>query len=187
MRRSSWLLFLYSMPARPSTRRVYVWRKLKSAGALPFQQSVFILQSNKQSKSLFEELEIEVKARNGEARVSSIKFDSPKEEAEILERFRDQSDEEYQEFLGRCRDFHTELAKERAAKHFTFAELEENEVELEKLKSWLHKIEGRDFFGASLARKARTALKKCDSDFARYDLEVSNRQIPRKTVQSNQT
>ncbi len=176
VQKNSWLLFLYSMPARPSTRRVYVWRKLKSSGALSFQQSVFVLPSNKGSKAVFEELEKEVKARNGEARVSSIRFDDSKEEAEIIERFRAQSDEEYQEFLGRCRDFHAELAKERAEKHFTFAELEENEVELDKLKSWLGKIEARDFFGAKLVTKARSSLKKCASDFDRYSVEVTNRQ-----------
>jgi hypothetical protein len=182
MKKSSWLLFLYSMPARPSTRRVYVWRKLKSGGALSFQQSVFILPSNNDSKALFSELEKEVIARKGDARVSSIQFDDPKEAAEIIARFRGQSDEEYQEFLGRCRDFHAELAKERADKHFTFAELEENEVELTKLKSWLVKIKGRDFFGGKLVAKAHAELKKCVADFRRYETEVGTHQVPTGTA-----
>lgn len=52
-------------------------------------------------------------------------------------------DAEYGEVLGRCRDFHAELAKERAVAHLPFAELEENE-DLAKLGAWLGKIRERD-------------------------------------------
>ena len=34
------------------------------------------------------------------------------------------------------------------ADHFTYAELEENEVDLVKLKNWLAKVRERDVFGA---------------------------------------
>ena len=57
-----------------------------------------------------------------------------------------QSDEEYGEFIERCDDLHAELTKERGKNHYSFAELEENDAEVKKLKSWLSRIQTRDFF-----------------------------------------
>jgi hypothetical protein len=91
----------------------------------------------------------------------------------MVERFRQQADEEYQEFLGKCRDLHAELEKERKEKHFTFAELEENEVELTKLDNWLVKARSRDFFGGKLAKQAAAALEEGRRDFRRFSVEVA--------------
>ena len=44
---------------------------------------------------------------------------------------------------------------------FSFAEVEENEDELEKLRQWYLKIEARDSFGAPLQEKARLMLAEC--------------------------
>ena len=40
---NSWLLFLYKVPHAPSTRRVYVWRKLKRLGAVMLHDSAWVL------------------------------------------------------------------------------------------------------------------------------------------------
>ncbi|HEU5102958.1 MAG TPA: Chromate resistance protein ChrB [Roseiflexaceae bacterium] len=66
----------------------------------------------------------------------------------LVQRFQQQADVEYQELLGRCHDFQAELAAERAKGNLTFAELDENETELTKLRSWLAKIGERDWFDA---------------------------------------
>jgi len=53
---------------------------------------------------------------------------------EVVERFRTDRDQEYVEFGVRCRDFLAEIAKETAARNLTFAALEENEHDLQKLQ-----------------------------------------------------
>jgi hypothetical protein len=40
------------------------------------------------------------------------------------------------EFLRRCADFETEIAKEIAINKFTYAELEEEDTDLKKLQGW---------------------------------------------------
>ena len=57
--------------------------------------------------------------------------------SEVVERFRADRDQEYQEFGVQCRDFLAEIAKETAARNLTFAALEENEHDLQKLHTWL--------------------------------------------------
>ena len=39
----TWLLFLYKVPHEPSSRRVYVWRKLKRLGAVMLQDAAWAL------------------------------------------------------------------------------------------------------------------------------------------------
>jgi hypothetical protein len=81
-------------------------------------------------------------------------------------------DAEYGEVIGRCRDFHAELAKERAAGNFTFAELEENEDDLAKLDAWLGKIRDRDSFGAPMRGEAEQVLAACRTDLEAFAAAV---------------
>jgi hypothetical protein len=174
----TWLMLLYNLPAQPSTQRVYVWRKLKSCGVLYWQHSVCVLPARPGFREKFAQLKRDIEDRHGEATISTIQFPDSSEQESIVARFRQQADEEYQEFLGQCRDFHAELANERKASHYTFAEMEENEVELAKLRSWLPKINERDFFQASLGSKAIKTLAACEKDFVKFSetvAEVSER------------
>jgi tRNA(Ile2) C34 agmatinyltransferase TiaS len=86
--------------------------------------------------------------------------------------FGEARDAEYVEILSKCRDFHAELEKERAAGKFTFAELEENEEDLAKLGAWLRKVEVRDRFSASLASEARAAVMACREDLEAFAASV---------------
>ena len=49
-------------------------------------------------------------------------------------------DDEYEEIVDKCQDFHGQLEKEYDAGHYTYAELEENDEDLVKLRNWLAKI-----------------------------------------------
>jgi hypothetical protein len=44
---------------------------------------------------------------------------------------------------------------------FTFAELEENEADLQKLESWLERIRARDHVCGELAAQAERSLEGC--------------------------
>src|SRR5215208_891185 len=74
--------------------------------------------------------------------------------------------------LSKCRDFHAELERERAVGKFTFAELEENEEDLDKLGAWLRKVELRDRFGAPSAQEARAAVLACREDLEAFAASV---------------
>ena len=56
--------------------------------------------------------------------------------------------------------------------HFTYNELEENDVELKKLQGWLEKIKKLDFYGGGLAGEATERLKACDSLLDTYVRQV---------------
>jgi len=102
------------------------------------------------------------------------------QEDKVVARFKADRDDAYREFLDKCDDFESEIAKETAKEHFTYNELEENDVDLKKLQSWLEKIRKLDFYGGGLAAASAERLKSCESrldDYAQrvFDAHDENR------------
>ncbi|MCZ8548159.1 hypothetical protein OOJ09_28620 [Mesorhizobium qingshengii] len=77
-------------------------------------------------------------------------------------------DEEYKELISKCEAYELEIAEETRVRHFTYAELEENEQEVAKFKTWFAKIEKNDFYTAPLAQVAREWLTTCESIMDAY-------------------
>ncbi|MBL1209825.1 Chromate resistance protein ChrB [Geminocystis sp. GBBB08] len=172
MNQEYWNLLIYRVPSQPSSKRVYVWRKLKGWGGLYLQQSVCIFPVREELPEKLEKLKEEIIASGGEAELLTVKIEDREQNQRLIEQFQQQSEQEYQEFFGRCRDLHQELAEERAKNNFTFAELDENEAELAKLRTWLSKIHNRDLFDASGYASALAKLIACEEDFQIFTQQV---------------
>ena len=162
---TEWLLFLPQLPSSPSSLRVLVWRRLRAAGALGLQNGVWVLPQRPDHERFLHDLVAEVAPQGG----SGLLFRATPLQAglagDIVERFRTERDQEYAEFRGRCADFLQEMLNETEREHFTFAELEENEEDLQKLVAWLAKIRARDFFGAAQAAPSAADLARCEEVF----------------------
>ena len=91
---------------------------------------------------------------------------------DVVALFQAARDSEYEEILDKCVDFHAGLEKEYAANHFTYGELEENEVELVKLRHWYEKVEARDAYGAPKRTEAAVALDGCGEALELYAARV---------------
>lgn len=158
---AEWLLFLPQLPSSPSSLRVLVWRRLRAAGALGLQTGVWVLPQRPDCERFLHDLVAEIAPQGGRGllfRATPLQADLP---VDIVERFRAERDQEYAEFRGRCADFLQEMLNETERENFTFAELEENEEDLQKLVAWLAKIRARDFFGATQAEPSAVDLARC--------------------------
>lgn len=160
MEQDTWIAINYTLPREPSRTRVSIWRKLKKFGAVNIQQSMWILTSNDENYGLLDEIKNEVTQNNGEAFLMTVSVDDDGKKI-IIEKFNAARDEEYGELLEQCEEFFKEIDKEITRENFTFAEIEENEEELNKLKQWYAKIAARDSFDAPLQEKAKLMLSKC--------------------------
>lgn len=162
MATETWFLLTYKVPAEPNRRRVALWRKLKGLGAVYLQNGVCLLPKTDDHRRALKVIENEIAEMEGDAvLLETVALDKSQGD-KVVARFRADRDEEYKELLGRCDDFETEIAKETAANHFTYAEIEENDEDLKKLKSWFEKIRKLDFYGATLAAQAEARLGKCE-------------------------
>jgi hypothetical protein len=93
-------------------------------------------------------------------------------EQEVRTAFQSARNDEYEEIVDRCEDFLAQVKKEYVAKHFTYAELEENEVDLVKLRNWFARVRQRDAFGASGRPEAEKALEGCQQALDDYAARV---------------
>jgi hypothetical protein len=89
-------------------------------------------------------------------------------EAGLIDAFNAARADEYDEVVRKCRAFVSQMEREHESGHFTFAELEENEVDLVKLQNWLSKICARDAFGAPGRETAQQLVKECEEALELY-------------------
>jgi hypothetical protein len=159
----TWLVFIPQLPSSPSSLRVLVWRRMRAAGAVALQQGVWVLPQAPEHEQFLRDVLREAQQQGGSGILMVATPLDADQATEVIERFRADRDQEYVEFGVRCRDFLAEIAKETTACNFTFAALEENEHDLQKLHTWLGKIRTRDFFGALQAHTAADALASCEN------------------------
>lgn len=154
-----WLVLVYRVPSEPTRLRAAVWRRLKTLGAVYLQNSVAALPESPAAERALRTLRAEIGEMGGSAVLLSGAALAG--EADIVGTVNAARDEEYEEIVDRCRDFLTEIETETAAGHFTFAELEENDEDLTKLRGWHDKVRARDALGASGTQAAEQALADC--------------------------
>jgi hypothetical protein len=176
----SWLLLTYKVPPEPAAKRVSLWRKLKGMGAVYLQNGVCLLPRSDDHVRRLKMLENDILEAGGESVILETLALDPGQEAKVLARFKAERDEAYAEFIDKCDDFEREVAKEVTANHFTYAELEENDVDLKKLQGWLAKIQKLDFYDAPRAAEAQERLAGCVAvldDYARrvFDAHDENK------------
>lgn len=154
-----WLLLVYRVPTEPTRHRAAVWRRLKGLGAVYLQNSVAALPASVAAERALRVLRNDIREMGGTAQL--LRAEALAGQEEITAAVNAARDEEYGEVVSRCRDFLAEIAKETAAEKFTYAELEENDEDLTKLRAWYDKIHARDKLGAAGAAAAETALGEC--------------------------
>ena len=158
----TWLVFIPQLPSSPSSLRVLVWRRMRAAGAAALQQGVWVLPQTQEHEQFLRDVLLEAQQQGGSGILMVATPLDAERTSEVVEHFRADRDEEYREFGVQCRDFLAEIAKETAAGNLSFAALEENEHDLQKLQNWLGKIRARDFFDAPQGGAAAEALAACE-------------------------
>ena len=173
-----WLLFCPQFPATPSSPRVMVWRRMRSAGSVGLDNGLWILPDTAGSEKVIREIKTYIENQGGASKTFLANTFDEATEVEIVARFRQDRAEEYAEVKEQCIDFLAEIDKEIGRRNFSFAEYEENEQDLVKLEVWLEKVKQRDFMGWDQAEEAAEWLEKCRQALQRFATEVFNNEKP---------
>src|SRR5262249_10874444 len=148
--------------------RVSVWRALKKLGVINLQQSMWVLPYQEENYEALLKISEEIEGHGGEALLIDCSFFSEEHEARVIAALNQVHDEEYKEWIDECNKYLKELEKEIRIEKFTFAELEEEEEELNKLISWHGKIALRDAFQAPEGRRAEEMLTAIRQAFEQF-------------------
>jgi hypothetical protein len=168
----AWLLVTASSAGANDSLRVAIWRKLRSLGALYLQQSVCVLPARPDVEREIRRLVDRVRTNGGAARVLRVTFDEGDEEAQLVSELQAARDDEYGEVLERVPAFLNELRSERDRDRATYEEVEESEADLERFRTWLAKIDRRDYFGAPRRAEAHAAVERCAQALEAFESEA---------------
>jgi hypothetical protein len=167
-----WLLFCVQLPATPSSPRVTVWRRMRSAGSLGLDNGLWLLPYTESAEKFIQEIKSYVANQGGTSKTFLANSFDDETENEITNRFLQDRAEEYVEFKEQCADFLAELEKETQRENFSFAEYEENEQDLNKLEIWFEKVSQRDFLRGEHAQEAAAWLEKCRDALQSFAADV---------------
>jgi hypothetical protein len=155
---------------------VAIWRRIRSLGAVYIQNSICVLPTTVEHQRQLRIVQNEIETAGGEAVLFGTLALDAKQEELVVSRFKHDRDQDYEEFLDKCSDFKAEVQKEVKARHYTFAELKENDEDLRKLKNWLDRIKAIDFYGAPARAAAEQQLLECEAVLEAYASEVFERE-----------
>jgi hypothetical protein len=166
------LLLIYRLPADRSSARVAVWREVRRSGALQLQKSVVAFPDTADFRTAMTRVRAAVGQVGGSVLVVRAEPLDDGDAARLTEAWNDARAAEYAELAAECEKLVAEIDKEFAKEKFTLAELDEEEAELEKLKSWHGRIQARDVHGSEGADAARTALEQAGEAVSRFTTAV---------------
>ena len=163
---------LVQVPSEPSRHRVAVWRELRKVGAVPVGAGVWALPAS----PAFEEAlaRAATLTRNGGGTFAVLDVAPRDDEAEGVLRnaYAAARLDEWREFERDCGKFEAEITKEIAQDKLTFAELEEEEQSLDRLRRWYRELKRRDVFALPYAASAEQRLRACEVVLVGYAVRV---------------
>ncbi len=171
-----WLLLVYRVPSEPSSARSAIWRETKRLGALSLQHGVCLLPLSDASREAYARLVGRVDGYGGEATVLETFSPDDAWHERTIDRFNAARDEEYTEVVDECERFREEIDRERRKGKYTYAELEDEESNLERLRKYLAQVQTRDSFGASGRGRAADEVERCAQELEVFAQEIFERQ-----------
>jgi hypothetical protein len=107
-----WVLFMPSIPAKPASVRVKIWRRLQAIGAVGLRGSLYALPNRDECVEVFEWVARELRELGGQASICEGRFLDESTDDEIERRFIDVRSADYAELAASAR----QLAKQLEAK-----------------------------------------------------------------------
>ena len=95
----SWVMLHYKIPNKPSAGRVYVWRKMKSLGAILLHDAVWVLPYTPRNYEQFQWLSSEILELGGQCMLWRGKLPLPEQEEWLVRQFTKMADTEYTDIL----------------------------------------------------------------------------------------
>lgn len=149
---------------------------MKSLGAIYLQQSACFLTESESNRTALQAAVKEVRDFGGEAYLFRVEQQDALGDASLTDAIREAREAEYAELHEQIELLASELVRETRAGKFTFAELEETESGLERLRAWLARIRERDLPDSRAYRRAASAVAEITERVGAFAADVYRRE-----------
>lgn len=136
-----WVLFMPTIPAKPASVRVKIWRRLQAVGAIGLRGSVYALPNREECVEVFEWVSRELRELGGQASICEGRFLDGTTDDDIERRFIDARNADYAEVAAEAK----QLAKKLEAKRLPPERIKSVTEEHAKLVHRLGEITAIDF------------------------------------------
>lgn len=160
-RELTWVFAVVQVPSEPSRHRVAVWRELRRAGAVVVSQGTWALPDVDATRSALRRASELAAEGGGTVAVFAVHAQDESAARLVEHAYREARADEWREFDADCGKFEAEIAKEIANQKLTFAELEEEEQSLDRLRRWFRDLRRRDALGLPDAERSSERLAAC--------------------------
>jgi hypothetical protein len=109
-----WVLFMPTIPAKPASVRVRIWRRLQALGAVNLRGAVYVLPNRDECVELFEWLARELTQLGGQASLCEGRFLDDATDDDIEGRFVEARNADYAEVASEAKTLATKLHAKRA-------------------------------------------------------------------------
>jgi hypothetical protein len=152
----SWLFLLFNLPAKQSSDRVKVWRRLKKFGAIQLKTSTYVLPDEPMHYERFQWLAKEIVDTGGEATLVRVKDIEGMPHAAIVALFNEARARDYDEL---CEPLTLLIKDSKARKQSpeTFSN------QLQKLRQRFQEIRDIDYFQSSRGEDLQRLLQKAEA------------------------
>jgi uncharacterized protein YdbL (DUF1318 family) len=171
-----WLLLIYQLPKGSSSARTTIWREVRRLGVLSLQHAVCLLPLSDENRAAYERIARRIEEYGGEASILETASPSDAWHERIVARFNAAREEEYEEVVDETERFREEIEREKRKGKFTFAELEDEESNLERLHKYLARVEARDAFRAKGRARAAEEVERCVGVLEAFAQEIYEHQ-----------
>jgi hypothetical protein len=156
-----WLLIFYSVPSKPVSNRMMIWRKLAKTGAVQLKGAVYILPATDEHEEFLQWLLGEVKSMGGDGAFVKSNEIKTMENTDIRELFLRQADEEYRDFEKNIDALERKIQSVRKG-----TRVEEGRGladQFSKLSREMGELRRRDFFSSPLGEVLRKRMQILES------------------------
>lgn len=165
-RNAPWLLLTFTLPKKRASQRVEVWRRLQRYGAIPLGNSGYLLPNNATTRERFEWLATSIRKYSGEASVVTVQAIDNLSTPQLVGRFAEAREREYQELIGELRKTLSVPPPKRAP------------ARLSRLRARFREVAEIDFFESPLQERVQELLARIDAPVTRQEapLKIDGRE-----------
>jgi hypothetical protein len=144
-------MLAFTLPTKRASQRVEVWRKLQRYGVVPLGNSGYLLPNNPSNRERFEWLAQMIRKHAGEASVVSVESIDNLSTPQLVTRFGEVRDRDYQELIREVQKLSSIARHKRPPGRIS------------RLRARFREILEIDFFGSPLQKRAQALLAQADA------------------------